>query len=327
VLWGDWGILTITAAGTLLALLTTAIPQWRVEKYACRRRSKKIAITTGNGSRNIIVILGEGKTIDLEDLAAAEGPRNGRPWETLGWFLEPVETARKAASSEQKDPAARTAAGQTKPATAPTATDDPRQKVKRLRGLPIPFWLTRICVVVLAVLWAAILITVLAVKKHAWFLVAAGTIGMIQNAVVAAASRNPCRRGIALRDNPMIFIGSKVQDVLMDLDMWEPGCGRVLLKEFFPGELDVPTHRGEQQWWDAKRERDQKLKGVPADTAGQNDGTNQTQTVLEYDRNRYDEKFRGIRYDAVDIEKPGTPSRGRKGGMWGRQEFATLSKK
>ncbi|KAK5256665.1 hypothetical protein LTR40_010110, partial [Exophiala xenobiotica] len=111
----------------------------------------------------------------------------------------------------------------------------------------------------------------------------------------------------------MVFIGSKVQDVLMDLDMWEPGCGRVLLKEFFPGELDVPTPRGEQQWWDKKRQRDRKPKGVQDDTAGQSDETNQTQTVLEYDRNRYDEKFCGIRYDAVDIEKPGTPSRGRKG--------------
>jgi hypothetical protein len=40
-LHGDWGIFMITALGTVLALSMAALPQWRVEKLACRDASKK----------------------------------------------------------------------------------------------------------------------------------------------------------------------------------------------------------------------------------------------------------------------------------------------
>lgn len=70
-LYGDWGILLITAAGILLALATGSISQWSKEKWACRCGSDKAAVLTrGNGSQYAIVILGEGKGLDLEDLAA-----------------------------------------------------------------------------------------------------------------------------------------------------------------------------------------------------------------------------------------------------------------
>lgn len=71
---GNWAILMITGAGTLLAIITGALPQWRREKLFCRSHSNKdIAITRGNGSRNVLFILGNDEGFDLEDLSTAHG--------------------------------------------------------------------------------------------------------------------------------------------------------------------------------------------------------------------------------------------------------------
>lgn len=70
--YGDWGILLITASGILLSLATGSIPQWSKEKWACRRNSEKtVILSRGNGSQHAIVILGDGKGLDLEDLSAS----------------------------------------------------------------------------------------------------------------------------------------------------------------------------------------------------------------------------------------------------------------
>lgn len=74
-LYGDWGILMITASGVSLAFLSGSIPQWKKEKWACRRNTNKtVILTTGNGSQHAIVIVDHGRGLDLEDLAA--GPVN-----------------------------------------------------------------------------------------------------------------------------------------------------------------------------------------------------------------------------------------------------------
>lgn len=72
-LYLDWYILMITASGTLLAWCTAALPQWREEKIlACRKDSKKtFVITSGNGTKDVLVIRGQGVGLDLEDLSAA----------------------------------------------------------------------------------------------------------------------------------------------------------------------------------------------------------------------------------------------------------------
>ncbi|KAL6243052.1 hypothetical protein RBB50_010152 [Rhinocladiella similis] len=70
---GDWGILLITATGILLSFVSGCLPQWKEEKWACRRKStKNVILTRGNGSQHAIVVLGEGKGLDLEDLAAGQ---------------------------------------------------------------------------------------------------------------------------------------------------------------------------------------------------------------------------------------------------------------
>lgn len=74
-LFGDWGILLVTICGIILSLATGSLGQWREEKWACRKESQKsVILTRGNGSQHAFVILGDGKGLDLEDLAA--GPMN-----------------------------------------------------------------------------------------------------------------------------------------------------------------------------------------------------------------------------------------------------------
>lgn len=70
-LYGNWGILLVTAAGTVLSFATGALPQWAKEKWICRRGvTKTVVLTRGNGSQHAIVIISDGKGLDFEDLAA-----------------------------------------------------------------------------------------------------------------------------------------------------------------------------------------------------------------------------------------------------------------
>jgi hypothetical protein len=71
ILFGDWLIFLITASGTILAILAAALPQWKAEKWECRRQRKTIALTRGNGEQHVLVIEGVDETsLDMEDLAA-----------------------------------------------------------------------------------------------------------------------------------------------------------------------------------------------------------------------------------------------------------------
>ncbi|KAL4976414.1 hypothetical protein BDW66DRAFT_134926 [Aspergillus desertorum] len=71
---GDWGVLMITGAATVLCYGTGALTQWKIEKWACRRldnRSKKnFVLTRGNGAQHAIAIVSDGVGLDLEDLAS-----------------------------------------------------------------------------------------------------------------------------------------------------------------------------------------------------------------------------------------------------------------
>jgi hypothetical protein len=53
----NWSILVITLSGTLLAMATASLPQWRNEKFDCGRNAKDtFIITRGNGHNNVFVI-------------------------------------------------------------------------------------------------------------------------------------------------------------------------------------------------------------------------------------------------------------------------------
>ncbi|KAI0203079.1 hypothetical protein F4808DRAFT_51558 [Astrocystis sublimbata] len=130
VCFGDWGVLLVTLAGSVFAMITCAVPQWTEEKWAGRklRREKVTCLTRGNGHRHVMVFIGGPGAWDLESLA--------------------------------------------------TGASDPRPETRWLFG-------------VLAILWTLLLITVSGLKEHTWFLVGIGGVGMLQNAFVAGASRDP----------------------------------------------------------------------------------------------------------------------------------------
>ncbi|KAI0597006.1 hypothetical protein F4775DRAFT_271755 [Biscogniauxia sp. FL1348] len=65
ILWGNWSILFLTVLGTVLAVVTASLKEWRLEKYQARRHSKHTyAITRGNGHRHVFII--EPGVIDLK---------------------------------------------------------------------------------------------------------------------------------------------------------------------------------------------------------------------------------------------------------------------
>lgn len=72
IVWKQWETFVITAGGTVLAFTTGSLPQWRRERWACRENSRKtFVLTRGNGAQHALVIKGEGRGLDLEDLAGA----------------------------------------------------------------------------------------------------------------------------------------------------------------------------------------------------------------------------------------------------------------
>ncbi|KAL0580019.1 hypothetical protein V5O48_002022 [Marasmius crinis-equi] len=210
-LHGNWGILLVTAVATGLSLVTGMLPQWRVEKWACRRHSKKVVgLTGGNGSRHVMVIIGKGHGLDLEDLAAAESPRLARRRGT-----------------------------------------EPRI----IRGLPLTFWVTRAACLTLALLWIIFLITVTALEEDAWYLLAVGGIGMVQNVIIAGARRDLGTSGIHLEEIE-VFRQRTVMDTLMDLESAYKHVGKSLLAEFFPDGLRT----AEKEWWAGNRKAYQQAR-------------------------------------------------------------------
>jgi hypothetical protein len=71
-LYGNWGVMLVTASAIFLCLLTGCQRQWRREKWACRQiepgKRKTYIMTRGNGAQHAIVIEGDGCGLNLEDL-------------------------------------------------------------------------------------------------------------------------------------------------------------------------------------------------------------------------------------------------------------------
>lgn len=69
--YGDWAIALVTFCGSLLALVTCAMPQWVQEKWTARRvgRYKVNCLTRGNGSHHVMVLIASQGAWDLADLS------------------------------------------------------------------------------------------------------------------------------------------------------------------------------------------------------------------------------------------------------------------
>jgi hypothetical protein len=246
IIAGDWSIVLLTAAGTVLALAHGALPQWVAEKLPNRQHADFIfGLTTGNGSRDIMVIKGLGRCLNLEQLSVTDTPRNGTPWEKFSKFALP----RHGSNSEL-------------PRVRRTGSI-PRHAIE-FHGLPAGFWITVVTTIIQTALWLAFLISVAAVKQNTWYLLAVGFIGMFQNGIIAALGRPNAARNL-----PVKLVGTiktrKVMDGLMDLQV-HLGCAQSLVQEFFPGELN----ENEKKWWkgdrapyDAERTYQRAFRGAP----------------------------------------------------------------
>lgn len=226
----DWSILLVTSVGTILALAHGALPQWTAEKLPNRQHANIIfGLTTGNGSRDIMIIKGEKRCLNLEEFSVSDTPRNGRPWEKF---------SKKILTSSRTDPEGHTF----------RRTGSMLRDANMAYGFPVGFWITFITTIVQSIFWLALLVTVAAVKQNTWYLLLIGGIGMFQNGIVAAAERPPKTRNLPLRHMGTIT-RRKVMDGLMDLED-SLKCARPFVKEFFPGDLTAD----EKAWWHGNRE-------------------------------------------------------------------------
>jgi hypothetical protein len=246
-----WTILLITLAGTAFTQVTGLIPQWKAEKLPARQKSREVyALTSGNGSREIVVIFGYGNSLDLESMAVPQPPRNSRLWEKFAWLSE----ARDKTAS--KVPLDRQNSWRRKALVSP---------IWPYRGVPWGFVITHVTHTVLPVLWLLLLVNVSAPKlfPESWCLLAVGGLGMFQNGWLAAKELSSGMRNLPLRRIDSIR-GRKVMDAIMDFHTTY-GLGTPLRDEYFPGKL----RPAEDKWWagdcgeyDIDRRR-QSYRGTP----------------------------------------------------------------
>lgn len=139
--------------------------------------------------------------------------------------------------------------------------EDEGEQARRspLMRLMSPGNTTRMVMFLLVVLWLMLLLSSTGIQEHAWFLLAVGGTGMVQNLITAGAPRRPAMLGIPLRlamrpDSkneaipiPMVFAEFKIMHTLMELELDFKGAGRILLSEFFPGGGGLLPW--EEKWW------------------------------------------------------------------------------
>ncbi|KLU91115.1 hypothetical protein MAPG_09638 [Magnaporthiopsis poae ATCC 64411] len=253
-LYNDWTILLVLAVGTVLALLHGALPQWRAEKLPDRQHSwGTFGLTTGNGSRDIMVVKDLGRCLNLEELAATGTPRSSLPWRK---FRKVPASIQAAAASPGSSGNSNNTFFRRANTLLPVA--------KPVRGIPLGFWYTCAVTIFGSIAWMFLLVTVTAVRENRWYLLAVGGIGVFQNGITAAVARPPKSRNLPLKLVDIIT-AKKTMDGLMDLQDAH-GCGWHLVGEFFPGELKAEEDawwNGEKDAYDGKRRKEACIRGLP----------------------------------------------------------------
>lgn len=225
----DWSIFLITTIGTMLALMMGALPQWRAEKFSCRTNESKkdVLITRGIGTRHVMMIVGDGHCLDIEDLAGGESPRSYRMWQNF-YNLD----ANKTAANDSSLPSPASSQTKKRGLTLYKVLIGGGENPGTIGDVPIAFWFTRIICVAFAILWICLLISVAGLKTNAWYLLLVGSIGMIQNSFVAGFRQDMVASGLHLEKQVEETVkGPKVMKVLMDLEIERPNAGLCLMGE------------------------------------------------------------------------------------------------
>jgi len=110
--------------------------------------------------------------------------------------------------------------------------------------------LTIIATSLLSVLWIVLLLTVAGLQAHAWYMLAIGSLGMVQNGLAAGCRRSPDTAGIHL-DRVCHLHKDKVIQALMMAEEIERYVGLSLTSVFFPAGL----RENEIEWVESTRAR------------------------------------------------------------------------
>ncbi|KGO72295.1 hypothetical protein PITC_050950 [Penicillium italicum] len=214
-LHGDWSIFLVTVAGTILAYASGALPQWQKEKWACRTLDKRkdIALTLGNGTQHVIVVLGAKGGLDLEDMAGGQVPSGDEGQARRGRWMRLM---------------------------APSNT------TRMMTFLLTVLWL----MLLLSSMgihnhtWFLLAVGGIGMVQN---LITAGAPRqpeMLGIPIRLAMRSNSGNEAIPI---PMVFAEFKVMHTLMELELDFKGAGRALLPEFFPGGGGLQSW--EEKWW------------------------------------------------------------------------------
>lgn len=214
---GQWDTFLVTVAGNLFAVSTASLPQWRSEKWAAPRKGgQTVAITEGNGSRSVMVVLGKrGVGLDLEIMArgtrTAPAFLSTRVWNSVLaalWVMLLITVAGMEENTWCK-----------------------------FHKLLILF-----CFLCLRTHFRPYLLEFIVVINEFYpgsDLLGIGLLGSIQNLVAASIPRSPGALGLHLKENPLKIKGRRVAQVLREAEEKCPFLGTALLDIFFPGSLRI----------------------------------------------------------------------------------------
>lgn len=209
----NWAPFLVTIAGTTLALLHGSVPQWREEKWACPTTGGwTISLTQGNGSRDVIVILGDSRGLDLEILAGKTMRINSSNLYRAVPFLLAVMWLVLLVTVSGLD-------------TDAWCMNFPSRYVPSvLNRITIEQYIT----------------------DYISDLLGSGLIGMIQNLVVAGVQRDSSALGIHLNQSDTIK-DKTVAKVLHETESRYPLVGSSLVPIIFPGGMRIT--KGEEEFW------------------------------------------------------------------------------
>lgn len=117
------------------------------------------------------------------------------------------------------------------------------EDIANARDTPVPGTLG--IALILCIAQILLLLVVAGLNNHAWFLLAIGALGIVQNALAAGYPRDLSTTGIHLKKKDSIE-GGKVMEALMRAEEKERYVGISLLPIFFPGGLRPK----EEEWRD-----------------------------------------------------------------------------
>jgi hypothetical protein len=204
----NWIIFLLTASGTLLAWMASLLPQWTAEKWRSCRRRQATYSLTRGNGHRHVFVI--------------------RNQGDEGLNLEDLAASHAFVSKEEE-------------------------------------WWAKVFLSLLAMAWLVFLLCVGSIKVDVWYLLAIGyveletrsllsnltitrTLGMLQNIVVAGATRSPQAHGLDLKRHDLVE-GKSVMKVLQEVDHRYPGVGLSLLRTYFPGAL----REEEEQYWASRK--------------------------------------------------------------------------